>query len=311
MKKDIKVSVILPVYNAELFVKQAIQSVLDQTFKNFELIIIDDCSTDASFRIIQQFEDPRIRIFNHGSNMGDSASRKQGINEARGIWIAPLDADDVWAKDHLQKKITISDKYPCSFIGSDVMISFSDRENNLVPYKSVLEDRKLKFDYLYWPELHEIVKYGLAFPPMFPKEPLISHKIEFRRESKGHFWLYLYIMLYRIGLKHVIVNEPLYFYRYRLNSNSLSAAYSSDCFRIFSLKFLENLDGLDLTTKHQLKLAKKRLGYKLVVSSLRNGLWKKASMHIISSPMSIFFVIKSYLSWLSRRKKFKNLVDSK
>jgi len=311
MDKNTKVSVIIPVFNAEKFVGQAIQSVLDQTFENFELIILDDGSSDGSLEVIQQFKDPRIRLFRHEKNLGEVASRNRGLLEARGDWIAPLDADDVWHRDLLKKKLDISKEYPHSFIGSDIMISFSDKNNQLLAYKTVFEDRVIKSDYLYFPSLSEIVRYNLAFPPLFPGRPIEAHGIQFQDDYYGHSWLYLYFMLYKIGLKHVIVNEPLYYYRYQRASSSLSTSYSSVCSQIVTLNYLECLDWIDLETKHQLMLSRRNLHRKRVLSALRNGLWSKALVHMMQSPLSVFSLVHAYFSWLARWRKFKKLSDSK
>lgn len=93
-----KVSVILPVFNAEESLSRTIKSVLNQTYKNIELIIIDDCSTDNSVEIINTFiqHDSRIKLFCNLKNMGVSYSRNKGIDEATGKYIAFIDSDDKW-----------------------------------------------------------------------------------------------------------------------------------------------------------------------------------------------------------------------
>ena len=99
------VSVIMPVYNVEEFVADAIQSVLGQSFGDFELIIVNDCATDASLQVCERFRDWRIRIVNHDINRGLAAARNTGINHARGDFIAFLDSDDIWKKDKLMRHI--------------------------------------------------------------------------------------------------------------------------------------------------------------------------------------------------------------
>ncbi|GGI67218.1 glycosyltransferase family 2 protein [Shewanella gelidii] len=91
-----KISVVMPVYNVEAFVQQAIESVLAQTFENFELLIVNDCATDNSLAICKQFEDSRIRIINHEVNQGLAAARNTGIRHALGDLVAFIDSDDMW-----------------------------------------------------------------------------------------------------------------------------------------------------------------------------------------------------------------------
>jgi glycosyltransferase involved in cell wall biosynthesis len=99
-----KVSVIIPVYNVEKYISATVQSVLDQTYKNFELLIVDDGSPDRSIEICQQFDDPRIRIIRQ-PNRGVAAARNAGIRQAEGEYIALLDADDLWVPQKLEKHV--------------------------------------------------------------------------------------------------------------------------------------------------------------------------------------------------------------
>lgn len=99
-----KVSVIMPVYNVEDYVADSVQSVLQQTYKNFELLIIDDESPDRSIEICKQFEDPRITIIRQ-KNRGLAGARNTGIRHATGEVLAFLDSDDLWAAQKLEKHI--------------------------------------------------------------------------------------------------------------------------------------------------------------------------------------------------------------
>lgn len=95
-------SVVIPLYNKEHFVKKTIQSALDQTFQEFEVIVIDDGSTDNSLRKVEEFDDERIRVYKQ-ENKGASSARNKGVELAKNNWIAFLDADDIWYKDHLEE----------------------------------------------------------------------------------------------------------------------------------------------------------------------------------------------------------------
>lgn len=93
-------SVVIPLYNKELSIGNTIQSVLDQTYQEFEIVVVNDGSTDNSLQIVEQINDPRIRIINK-LNGGVSSARNRGIKEAKYEWIAFLDADDLWEKEKL------------------------------------------------------------------------------------------------------------------------------------------------------------------------------------------------------------------
>ncbi len=113
-----KVSVIIPVYGVEKYIASTVQSVLEQTYKNFELLIIDDGSPDKSLEICQQFTDPRIRIISQ-ENQGVAAARNTGIRYAQGQYLALLDGDDLWLPQKLEKHVEHLDNSP------NVGVSFS------------------------------------------------------------------------------------------------------------------------------------------------------------------------------------------
>src|SRR4051812_17237344 len=102
------ISVVLPVFNGSAYLNAAVTSVLSQEFRDWELLIVDDGSTDGSYEMGQdwQSKDPRIKIFRHeeGLNRGVSASRNVAIRHASSEWIALLDADDIWYSEKLKRQ---------------------------------------------------------------------------------------------------------------------------------------------------------------------------------------------------------------
>lgn len=106
-----KVSVIIPVYEVEKYVAATVQSVLEQSHKNFELLIIDDASPDQSIEICEQFPDPRIKIIRQ-QNRGLAGARNTGIRYAQGEYLAFLDGDDLWLPEKLEKHVAHLDSSP-------------------------------------------------------------------------------------------------------------------------------------------------------------------------------------------------------
>lgn len=116
------VSVIMPAYNAERFIRQAIQSVVNQTMPDWELLVLDDASKDETCAIVKEFEnrDARIRLIEGKENAGPARLRNLGIEMSKGIYIALLDSDDVWFPDKLKKQVeyveaTKADIIYCSY----------------------------------------------------------------------------------------------------------------------------------------------------------------------------------------------------
>nr|WP_034549672.1 glycosyltransferase family 2 protein [Carnobacterium funditum] len=107
-----KVSIITPVYNAEKFIANTIKSVRNQTFEDFEMILIDDCSQDNSEEIIQKISniDQRIRYIRLKKNSGAAVARNTGLQAARGEYVAFIDSDDSWKKEKLEKQILFMKK---------------------------------------------------------------------------------------------------------------------------------------------------------------------------------------------------------
>ena len=109
------VSIIMPSYNTASYIKETIQSVLNQTYQNWELIIVDDCSADNTDEVLGTIKDPRIRYFKNDKNSGAAVSRNKALREARGQWIAFLDSDDLWMPEKLEKQIHFMEKNDYSF----------------------------------------------------------------------------------------------------------------------------------------------------------------------------------------------------
>jgi len=112
------ISIIIPLYNKEQYIRKTLESVFSQTFQQFEIVIVDDGSTDGSLDVVRQIDDPRIRIVCK-ENGGVSSARNMGIGEARYPYLAFLDADDLWMPDHLEVIARLIQKYPqCVLFGT-------------------------------------------------------------------------------------------------------------------------------------------------------------------------------------------------
>lgn len=99
------VSIVMPSWNTAKFIRESIDSVRNQTYTNWELLIVDDCSTDDTDEIVTSYMDERIRYFKNEKNSGAALTRNRALREARGEWIAFLDSDDLWAPEKLERQI--------------------------------------------------------------------------------------------------------------------------------------------------------------------------------------------------------------
>lgn len=117
------VSIIMPAYNSEKYIYEAIESALYQTYRNWELIIVDDCSKDKTFEIIKKVSDKnsKIKIFRNKNNRGVTFSRNFALSQSKGEYIAFLDSDDLWLEKKLEKQLELMEKNKCFFAISSYM----------------------------------------------------------------------------------------------------------------------------------------------------------------------------------------------
>jgi teichuronic acid biosynthesis glycosyltransferase TuaG len=206
-----KVSVIMPAFNAELYIEEAIRSVIDQTFQNWELIIINDGSTDATRAIADRYvlKDDRIKLINQ-QNKKQATARNTGITIANGDWIAFLDADDLWVPVKLEKQLQMIQAYPkAGVIFSDGYI-FSEGINENTSYGTVAglfeanEMYKLEYQGNYIPVLSVLFnKKHLNEIGPFDENPFIQGCEDW------DYWLRLAIN----GVSFFGMEEKLFYYR--------------------------------------------------------------------------------------------------
>ena len=178
--KDPKVSVLMSVYNDEKYLKQAIDSILNQTFNDFEFLIIDDGSTDDSSRIIESYSDPRIKLIKNEVNIKLSNSLNKGLALARGEYVARMDSDDISLPNRLMEQIRFMDtNKDVAICGSYIRIIGTNKIwkyplspedcfggllfNSILAHPSVMMRRKFFIDnnFLYNPEFIRCEDYEL------------------------------------------------------------------------------------------------------------------------------------------------------
>jgi glycosyltransferase involved in cell wall biosynthesis len=155
MLKAPKVSVVIPVYNTEKYIGEAIEGILNQTFKDFELIVVNDCSTDRTLEILKEYQkkDNRIKILSNEKNLKVSATANRGIKEAKGEYIVKQDADDWSYPDRIAKQVEYMDTH------QEVVLSSGNME--------MCDENMTVKNRTHFPTSHkEIMKVLLQFNPM-------------------------------------------------------------------------------------------------------------------------------------------------
>ena len=207
-----RVSVIMPVYNGEKYLREAIDSVLDQSFRDFELIIIDDGSKDNSSSIIQSYCDPRIKFRPNESNLGLPRTLNRGIDMADGKYIARMDQDDICLPTRLEKQVAFMENHPEVGI-CGTWIEVFGIGSYVEKYPAASEDVKA-YMFFYNPLAHPTV--------VMRKETLVQlgmrYAPEFLHAEDYEFWQ-------RASKQVSICNIPEVLLRYRTSSSSYTRAF--------------------------------------------------------------------------------------
>ncbi len=144
------VSVIMPSWNTGRYIAQSIQSVVNQTYPNWELVLVDDCSTDDTDAVVAGFHDQRIRYFKNEHNSGAAVTRNRALREAQGEWIAFLDSDDLWSPEKLERQLRFMKEKGCVFSYHDYeKIDEDSKPLNIYVTGPEVVDRRRMYHYGY------------------------------------------------------------------------------------------------------------------------------------------------------------------
>ncbi len=224
-------SIIIPVYNVQNFLRQCIDSVLEQKTEDYEILLIDDGSTDASGKICDEYasKDKRIRTF-HQQNGGLGVARNTGILNAKGTWILFLDSDDYWIPDTLEKigKCIIENKQRCLFafrymedhdgqICSPPQKGFESGLDVIVDFSQFLAKYEMTAGWAVW-------KLVIHRKLLYQEEALLF--LDNVSHGEDLYWL---IRLFQRAGEITYCNEDVY--RYRIRQGSLSETDALNCFK--------------------------------------------------------------------------------
>jgi glycosyltransferase involved in cell wall biosynthesis len=216
-----QVSIIVPVYNVEKYLKQCLDSIINQTFKDIEIIIVNDCSTDGSLAIIKQYQkkDSRINLINHKKNIGVSKARNEGIKAAKSKYISFVDSDDWVREDYVETLFNDIEKHKC-----DVFIEGFITYNN-----KTSEYRVRKFSFL--SKRYKNHKSLILLPSpnsapwsrIYNKSFLLENNLNFHLKAcEDSLFFYKLILA---NPKIVIKETPIYFYRVAREESITSKSY--------------------------------------------------------------------------------------
>jgi teichuronic acid biosynthesis glycosyltransferase TuaG len=200
----------MPAYNCEKYVVEAVNSVINQTYKKWELIVIDDGSTDNTVKILEDIsqKDSRIRFMKNDKNQGVSATRNGGIALAEGEWVAFLDSDDMWEKTKLQKQMKYAEKTSSEFIftGASYINEEGKYYNGIFEVPNIVSYKKLR-------NQNVISCSSVLIKKYFFKD------IKMEKDDMHEDYA-VWLRVLKIGVSAHGINEPLLIYRISSNSKS-------------------------------------------------------------------------------------------
>lgn len=231
-----QISVVMPAYNAKKYVAEAINSILNQTFTDFEFIIINDASTDSTKDIVESFKDPRIKLINNERNQGVAKSLNIAISAAKGKYIARMDADDISLPERFQTQFNFMEKNPDIDICGSWMKTFGDNQ------------RIVKA-----PEQHNEIKDELFFlcsmlhpTIIFKKNLTLQYSSDFPRAEDYDLWS-------RTINKLKFANIPEVLLLYRIHDNQIGIANKAKQIYDANHIALRNLQNIDLVLSEEEK----------------------------------------------------------
>lgn len=209
-----KVSIIVPIYNVEQYLEECVNSILNQTYNNIEVLLVDDCATDKSGDIAKQFEekDSRCKYIKREKNGGLSAARNTGIKNATGDFLCFIDSDDWISDDYVQSMLELAKKDNSEIVVCDYYMVIEDRYedgNSLIQ----INNNSTKEEKIAYIRNHACTK-------MFKKEFWINQGLMFPEDIKRGEDMGVTIPLLTYANNISIINKNLYYYRQRVNSLS-------------------------------------------------------------------------------------------
>ncbi|MEM6519495.1 MAG: glycosyltransferase family 2 protein [Cyanobacteria bacterium P01_C01_bin.70] len=302
-----EVSIIIPAYNTAAYIKRAIESVLEQTFKDFEIVVVDDASTDNTVEVLNSIQDPRLKVFCQAQNGGAGAARNRALKEATGNWIAVLDSDDWYAPQRLERLVHLAKERQADMVADDLFIiedGAVEPRTTMIQYCDAVIPDVIKIDPTYFvlSDIEGRKGLGLGFSkPLFRREFLVQHNITYKPEIKvsQDFWLDMDCLVR--GAKFFLLPEPYYYYLSRYGALTTSTnkieRLTQECDAIAQFlddeaAYLKHNHALTKALRLKLKETRKIRDYYVVVEPLKQG---KVFQAIVGSLQRPLFYQKALL----------------
>ncbi|MCW5312899.1 glycosyltransferase [Nostoc sp. KVJ3] len=311
-----KVSVIIPAYNTEAYIAKAIQSALDQTLNDIEVIMVDDGSSDKTVEVAKIFTDPRLKIIVNQQNLGAAAARNRALRAAQGEWIAVLDSDDWYAPERLEKLVLLANERNADMIADDIYL-IKDGETS--PWSTLIQESQeninkiLQIDIIYFVKTDVYGQPGLHLglsKPLFKREFLLKHGIEYDEAIRmgQDFWLDMKCLIK--GARFFLEPKPYYFYRSRPGSLVHKSRelrlnqYLSATNAFMQQEVVKKNPALMLALSYNIAIYQKNLAYFQVIVPIKQGKFLTVLTEMRRNPRFISDFTSRFKNIIERRIQY-------
>jgi succinoglycan biosynthesis protein ExoO len=311
------VSIIMTAYNTEAYVGKAIESALGQTYKNIEMIVVENGSCDGTREIIHSFNDPRLKVLLNDKNEGMDPALNRALRHATGKWVTVLDSDDWFAPERIERLMQVAEAENPEMIADDVYL-IRDGENS--PWSTLIRQSGETIDTIrdiepaYFVETdrygERCLHFGLS-RPIFKREFLVEHGIQYDEKVKvmSDYCMDLECLLR--GARFIVVPEPYYYYRARAGSVVVSedqVDFLKSCYqataRFLEYEAVKNNPRLKRALLKALAAYDKHIKYLSVVGAIKRREGLVVVKRMLENPYFFFRFIMQLPNILGRRIEY-------
>jgi succinoglycan biosynthesis protein ExoO len=286
-----KVSIIIPAYNTSKYIARAIESALNQTEQNIEVLVVDDASTDNTAEVVNNFTDSRLQLLVNESNKGPSYSRNLAIKEAKGEWIALLDSDDWYTPQRIETLLHVAQEENADLIADNIYFIADGADS---PTSTMFFQQGIRFEKPKVIDSVYFVDYYLSVTkPLIKLNFLLQHSLEFNEDLRYEEDFVLFLLCLLKGARFIIVPESYYYYCNRSGSlvteymHFHEQAYKTNLY-LLQQYFIKENSKLTHSLSKRLIIMKQIRAFYRVRQSVKDGAFFNALIEAIQNP--VFFL---------------------
>ena len=282
----------MPAFNASRTLCEAVDSVLNQTFADLELIICNDASTDHTPSLLNSYHDKRLKVIHNDINCGAGISRDNAIEQAKGDWISFIDADDAWTPDRLQVLLDAT-KYSDDIMVFDNILECHDTPSGMIPWKPIRGSKpfgiRIHNEITYVSFNNYITSRRLLIKPVVPRNFICSKSIRHGKRPESmepvedtDYFLKLLIQ----GIRLCYIHKPMYLYRITpFSAISQTKRHIMMKMTLEKAKKSFREDSVEIKAiERKISMVNRDIDYKSFIDSLKNSTFTKALRATVKSP---------------------------